>query len=596
VASAGVTGSGLRDYLLGACDRALAALPEPGDAVPANGPAPAHAPVRATIAGVRARLAEDLLRVAVGGRMNSGKSTLVNALLGEPLAATDATECTKLVSWFRYGPVNLVRLRFADGSQRALAAQPLPAAVAAAGRPVGDISVVEVESSNDVLRRRYTIIDTPGLDSLSGLDDMSLRALGQADVLLYLMPHPGENDVRALEALRAAAAAGAGITAINTIGVLSQVDRLGEGTGDPWPTARRQAAKDARRLGALVSTIVPVHGLLASTALGTAFSETDMEAVRRLAAADRSEVMAACYTADDFLSSPWVPLDRDERSRLLGLLGLYGISVALTTVDEGVQGATGLLAALGAASGIGDLLGQLDRQFVALADPLRARSAIRALDAVAWLGGDAASVAALTALRSDLDALRGHPGLRRLDLTLSLADLRAGKWAAPPDAAASLGALVTGDGLAAQLEVDDSADAGTITAALGTRIAAWRTIENTSGRATARHARAVREYLESLFSDGSLDSGYLPYLRRPLLPDAGHPGPGRRQRDPPAGLKFRLACIVEVPAADLGPGRGIPQRHRPDRVVAGQVPAERGQGAAVPRPLDHSKPGAGVGR
>lgn len=477
-----------REYLLGACDRALAALPDPGG------------PARDTIAGVRARLGEELLRVAVGGRLNVGKSTLVNALLGESLAATDATECTRLVTWYKYGPVNLVRLRFADGSQRALAAQPLPAAVASAGRPADEISVVEVETSNDVLRRRYTIIDTPGLDSLSGLDEMSLQALGQADVLLYLMPHPGENDVKALEALRVAAAAGPGITAVNTIGVLTQIDRLGDGSGDPWATARRQAAKDRRRLGALVSTILPVHGLLASTALGTAFSESDMAALRRLAAADRDEVQAACYTAEDFLSSPRVPLDSDERVRLLGLLGLYGLQVALATVSDGVQGATGLLRALRAVSGIDDLLAQLDRQFLALADPLRARAAIQALDAVTWTGGNPASIAALTALRSELDALRGHHRLRQLDLALSLADLEAGKWAAPPETASALAAIVSGDSLPAQLGLDDGADPDKLRDALGARIAAWRAIENTSGRATARHARVLREYLESLFS------------------------------------------------------------------------------------------------
>lgn len=480
----GATDPTLRGSLLDACDRALAVL--------------GAGPARETITAVRGRLAEDLLRVAVGGRMNAGKSTLVNALLRESLAATDATECTKLVSWFKYGPVNLVRLRYADGTQQSLAAQPLPAAVASAGRPVSDISLVEVQSSNEVLRRRYTIIDTPGLDSLSGLDEMSLHALAEADVLLYLMPHPGENDVKALEALRTAAAAGAGITAVNTIGVLSQIDRLGEGTGDPWPIARRQAAKDRNRLGALVSTIVPVHGLLAATALGTAFKESDMAALHRLAAADRDEVEAACYSAEHFLSSSRLPLEYDQRVRLFGLLGLYGITVALATIDDGMRGATSLLKALRAASGVDDLLAQLDRQFVALADPLRARSAIATLDAVSWLGGDPASVAALTALRTELDALRGHRLLRQLDLMLSLADLNAGKWSAPADAVTSLAGLVSGGSRGAQLGLADTADPDQVRAAISTQIAAWRTIENTSGRATARHARTVREYLESL--------------------------------------------------------------------------------------------------
>src|ERR1051325_9150418 len=48
------------------------------------------------------RLGEPRIRVAVGGRMNAGKSTLVNALLQERLAATGATETTRLVTWFRH--------------------------------------------------------------------------------------------------------------------------------------------------------------------------------------------------------------------------------------------------------------------------------------------------------------------------------------------------------------------------------------------------------------------------------------------------------------------------------------------------------------
>jgi Dynamin family len=475
----------LCDRLRGVCDAALAGLP-PG-------------PARDIVAAVRARLAEDVLRVAVGGRMNSGKSTLVNALLGEHLAATDATECTTLVTWFRYGPVNLVRLRFTDGAERSLIAQPLASAVAAAGRPAADISAVEVESSNEILRRAYTIVDTPGLDSLSGLDALSLSALSQADVLIYLMPHPGQNDVETLSALRATAGE-AGITAVNTIGVLSRIDVLGEGTGDPWPRARRQADKDARRLGALVGAIVPVHGLLAQTALGTAFGETDMGLLRQVSGADPGDVEAACYSADDFLSHPALPLARENRERLLSLLGLYGIGVALAEVAGGVQGAAGLLKALRASSGIDDLLERLNRQFLTLADPLRARTAMHALDAVSWQGSASAEIATLTGLRGELDALRGHPRLRQLDLASTLADRNAGKWAASEEATEELVALATGADPAAQLRLQPGADTDAFRSALAARISAWRATENTSGRAAARHARVVREYLESLYS------------------------------------------------------------------------------------------------
>jgi len=480
-------GESLCAFLRECCERAEASLPD--------------GPAKDAIAAVRVRLSEELLRVAVGGRLNAGKSTLVNSLLGEKLAATDATECTKLVSWFTFGLINQVVIRLKDSTAVTLPAQPLASALTAAGRPAQEISVIEVRSSNTTLAREYTLIDTPGLDALSGLDAMSLDALGQADVLLYLMPHPGENDREALTELREAAGE-AGITALSTIGVLSRIDQLGDGTGDPWPVARRLAQRYGRQLAALVAVVVPVAGLLAETALGDSFTEADMRPLRelhRFATVSPADLDAALYTVDDFRVHPGLPIPGPDRDRLLSLLGIYGIRVALAELGGGVRGAATLLKALRAHSGIDVLLDQLKRQFVGLADPLRARWAIQALDAVTWRGRNPTEVAALTRLRENLDLMREHRRLHQLGLLTSLTDLEAGHWQGPEDAAAELAALATGPSLAAQLRLDPAASPEAIHAFLVSRITAWRTVENTVPRATARHARAIREYLESLY-------------------------------------------------------------------------------------------------
>ncbi|MGH3205961.1 MAG: hypothetical protein ACRDOA_18480 [Streptosporangiaceae bacterium] len=117
-----------------------------------------------------------------------------------------------------------------------------------------------------------------------------------------------------------------------------------------------------------------------------------------------------------------------------------------------------------------------------------------------WLGTSPAEAAALVKLRDDLDGIRDHPKLRQFALMNSLADLEAGRWQAPEDASAELTALATGADLPAQLRLEQATSADEIRALLVKRITAWHTLENTSPRATSRHARVIREYLESLYT------------------------------------------------------------------------------------------------
>ncbi len=162
----------------------------------APGRLPGH-PRAAPAGRDRATAGRAPLRVAVAGRVKSGKSTLLNALIGERLAPTDAGECTRVVTWYADGHTYQVTLTAADGSRH-------PARfrrdddeldVDLGGLAPEQLQRIDVTWPSRALRR-CTLVDTPGIGSLS--EQVSRRAWelladGEqetpADAVLYLMKH-----------------------------------------------------------------------------------------------------------------------------------------------------------------------------------------------------------------------------------------------------------------------------------------------------------------------------------------------------------------------------------------------------------------------
>ena len=71
--------------------------------------------MRGQLEELQRRLREPV-RIAVVGRVNAGKSTMVNAMLGQRVAPTDVSECTRLVTWFRYGHPQRIEVELLDGT------------------------------------------------------------------------------------------------------------------------------------------------------------------------------------------------------------------------------------------------------------------------------------------------------------------------------------------------------------------------------------------------------------------------------------------------------------------------------------------------
>ncbi|MCX4755644.1 GTPase [Kitasatospora purpeofusca] len=457
-------------------------------------------PPAAAVRAVRERLAGHTLRIAVGGRMNAGKSTLVNALLGRRLAASAATECTTVVAWFRPGPLNRIQVRHRDGSAQWRPGG-LPRDPRDLGLPVEQIAEVVVEAAGLRPVGDCELVDTPGLDSLSGLDGPALDALARADAMIYVMPHPGAGDAEALGALRAQA--DGRMTALNAVGVLSRIDLLGEGHGDPWPRARQVAATNAGRLAGLVDEVLPVVGLLAQTALGDDFTEPDAALVRRLVEAPAGELRRARYSGRRFLDWDTGPLTRPERERLFGLLGVYGIDTALAAARryraEGRPiGAAALLAEFRAASGITAVVEQVRRRFVDSADVLRSAAALGAVEAALGAGEDLPADL-LRQTRARIGELRRHPELRRHELARALAAVAGRRLELDQDSAEALIALATGRTPAARLRLPEDTAPGELRRAAAGAARDWRRLEDGPLRDVGRYARIARELCEAIY-------------------------------------------------------------------------------------------------
>ncbi|MCU1434188.1 MAG: GTP-binding protein [Pseudarthrobacter sp.] len=332
--------------------------------------------------GWAARLSEPL-RIAVAGMVKAGKSTLLNAIIGEEIAPTDTGECTRIVTWYRFAHSPRIMLHRVAGEPR-----PLPLRrsngrlVFDLGRDrAEDVERLVVEWPSESLRN-VTLIDTPGIASLSG--EVSARSVNfltpadspsEADAIVYLMRHMHAADLRFLESFKDTEAGRSGT--VNALAVLSRADEIGAGRIDSLLSAGEIAERYRRDPGLrkLALGVVPVAGLLAQSA--RSMRQSDYESLALLSTLDRAERERLLLSADRFLRAG-VPdgLTAEARKQLLERFGLFGIRLAVVLIRAGFTDPTPLAHELARRSGLDPLLAMLAGQFHARADALKARTAL----------------------------------------------------------------------------------------------------------------------------------------------------------------------------------------------------------------------------
>lgn len=173
------------------------------------------------------RALENTFDVAVIGRVSSGKSSLLNALLGAPVLPTGVLPVTAFPTRLRRGPEARLQVAYADGRAEITEVARIAEFVSESGNPGNEkrLTRLLLTYPSDMLPADVTFVDTPGLGSVTAASALQtytyLPRCDHATFLFDATAPVAEEDLTVLAFLH-----DAGIT---TSILLSKADLLNDG-------------------------------------------------------------------------------------------------------------------------------------------------------------------------------------------------------------------------------------------------------------------------------------------------------------------------------------------------------------------------------
>ncbi|UYZ21765.1 dynamin family protein [Mesobacillus jeotgali] len=134
-------------------------------------------------------LAQDYYTVMVVGEFKHGKSTFVNALLGQDIMPRDVTPTTATINAVFHSEKPALQILKNDGQveMRTLSKEQLDQYTASADFNVDDIKYLKLFMTAPLLKDRVVLIDTPGVNDLNQQrSDVTFQFLPRADVVIFM--------------------------------------------------------------------------------------------------------------------------------------------------------------------------------------------------------------------------------------------------------------------------------------------------------------------------------------------------------------------------------------------------------------------------
>lgn len=330
---------------------------------------------------------EQPMRVAIVGTIKAGKSTMMNAILGEKIVATGTVEATFNVNWLKYGESKSLKVHYKDDRPPETKSFAELEALTVRAEANSDslnyllsIKYIELSYPSPILEK-FNLIDTPGLASYYEKDSENTRNFLQlhgqeltkvtrdeasnADAVLYLFAKSFSESGKNTMAQFQGAVVGQA-TPINAIGVLTKVDDYWSDDDRPIQKGHQIAQRlQSEYLRGVFYTTLPVCGLLAfgSQTLTSEEFDTLTQLAKMPAERLRSLIKnAKRFSQKEYPEKPEIP-PAAKRKLVLDRLGQYGTWLAADLIRSGTSDRELLGRELFQQSGAAELLDLIKSHF-----------------------------------------------------------------------------------------------------------------------------------------------------------------------------------------------------------------------------------------